>query len=796
MAQLCNTCQQIDLHALFRNHNKIRRSREENIDLTLGTLSEVRQRSVDCVFCKLLTNPRTLWPRCGDDPNSGPREDWTLHLSNAAARFLADPMGYLDWDRIPPPISCNVYAYLTPPGDSRSLIEMVRGSKDKIRYLKSLEEGRNSFLHMISADHLTEGRQISDSLSSSIHILKDWIVRCEKNHKTCKKGLDAKPTDTLRRFFTSKASQLLSHGETPQGERFGKYFKLIDVQSQRIVSGAVNSRYVALSYVCGDPSTNIPIDWQHGPSARYPYIPLRLPNTIKDALKLTALLGERYLWVDSLCIIHNDQTELFTLLQSMASIYSKAVCCLAVVSGVNADSGIRGIGVSREGEKLQHCAKLQNCTIGLSLPPFHHILERKTYYNRGWIFQEGLLSRRTIYLTEREAFFSCGETFERESIWESYKSHSSPAYFGVVNPSGNFHNDLAKHNFKSGYYSFSDYGRHVEEYTKRSFTYPVDVMYAFTGTARLIGKHMQASMHYGIPLGVPPWGEQESLVWLTLAWEPQVMGTERRWGPVEFDFSTPGRVLRLADPNSPTGEEPQHAFPSWSWYSLTGPKFYAIDSAEQIKKQMISLLDEEGVRNVNHITQGSGGRFPDPGFLSDPLAMDEDIIRTSPEDPTDVVQQVLADLAYYDMVKTHQRTLPNGVLLLVSNMVRVQLDEDFANWSLNILGNPLKNIHGGAKIGHAVMHGNRNTELVPEDKVVYFASLLEFVVPDEMTVSITYSSRSDWEDDDTAILGLILGGGPPTTDNDCKPLERLGIGSIPRSVWDKLDVDVKVFYLI
>ncbi|KIW97857.1 uncharacterized protein Z519_01441 [Cladophialophora bantiana CBS 173.52] len=216
-------------------------------------------------------------------------------------------------------------------------------------------------------------------------------------------------------------------------------------------------------------------------------------------------------------------------------------------------------------------------------------------------------------------------------------------------------------------------------------------------------------MHYGIPLGVPPWGEQESLVWFTLVLEPRVTGSESRWGPVEFDFSTPEPVLRLADPNSPT-EEPQHALPSWSWYSLTEPKFYAIDSAEKIKKQMISLLDEEGVRNVNHVTQGSRERFPDAGFLSDPLAMNEDITRTSPEDSTDVVQQVLADSAYCDMVKTHQRTLSSGVLLLVSNMVRVQLDEDFANWSLNILGNPL---------------------------------------------------------------------------------ERLGIGSIPRSVWDKLDVDVK-----
>jgi len=35
-----------------------------------------------------------------------------------------------------------------------------------------------------------------------------------------------------------------------------------------------------------------------------------LPKTIDDAITLTRLLGRRYLWVDSLCLLQNDRDDM------------------------------------------------------------------------------------------------------------------------------------------------------------------------------------------------------------------------------------------------------------------------------------------------------------------------------------------------------------------------------------------------------------------------------------------------------------------------------------------------------
>jgi len=795
MAQLCETCRRIDLHALFHHRIEIIPSRRRNIDIAVGTLSQVKLRSTNCHFCELLTSPRAIWPRRGDENDDASKDNWILHLSNAGSRFLAYPLDNLDWNLAPVPITQNVYAYLCPPNDSESLIQKAALAPVDIEYLHRLEEDRHSFLHVISPSHLTEGRQMTDFLQPSIQVLKDWISRCEKKHAGCKIGT-GHPHKTWSRFRTRKTS---SPPKTSQSERFKKYFKLVDVQSRRITTSAPASRYCTLSYVCGAPETNVPLDWQRGPSARYPYLPNRLPKTIEDAVKLTAMLGERYLWVDSLCIIHNDQTELFTQLQEMANIYNNAVCCIAFVSGANADSGIPGVSLSRKVEELQRCTNVNDTIIGMSLPPLHHILDKSTYQKRAWIFQESLLSRRTIYITDREAFFSCTTTFERESIWESHKSHSSPAYFGLINPSKNFQSDVAKYNGKPGFYSFSDYARHVEEYTTRSLTRAEDIMYAFTGTAKLISGQLQMAIHYGIPLGASPLGAESSIVMITLAWEYQAAHSATRCGPVEFDIVHTRRIpLPLVDGTSNSAGTP--AFPSWSWYAWTGPKRYHIHHMDEIKAQMMSLADEETVLHMKHLTHSTDSLFPDPKFLTDPLTIDEDIVITPQEDSQDIVQQVLARLSFYDTVKTHQKGLPNGVLLLMAKIAQVKLARDWVKTA--DVGFPpvsLMNVDDVDEIGAASIHCGGLAE-VPEERGVYFASLLEYAWDKHADPSFSVMSwrRSDerWANDETVVLGLVLGGGPPTLDATCKPLYRLGIGAIPISEWKKLDAVYTFFYLI
>lgn len=74
----------------------------------------------------------------------------------------------------------------------------------------------------------------------------------------------------------------------------------------------------------------------------------QIPVAIQDAIHCVAGLQERYLWVDSLCIVQNDPTMKHNQISHMWSIYNGAVACLVAVVGVDANSGLAGIGHRQE----------------------------------------------------------------------------------------------------------------------------------------------------------------------------------------------------------------------------------------------------------------------------------------------------------------------------------------------------------------------------------------------------------------------------------------------------------------
>lgn len=83
----------------------------------------------------------------------------------------------------------------------------------------------------------------------------------------------------------------------------------------------------------------------------------KIPATIQDAIHCAAALQERYLWVDSLCIVQNDSAMKHMQISHMGSIYNGAVACLVAVVGVDANSGLAGVRAQTrtpERRKLQY----------------------------------------------------------------------------------------------------------------------------------------------------------------------------------------------------------------------------------------------------------------------------------------------------------------------------------------------------------------------------------------------------------------------------------------------------------
>jgi hypothetical protein len=130
---------------------------------------------------------------------------------------------------------------------------------------------------------------------------------------------------------------------------------LIDVEQRCLVSGQPNDRqYLALSYVWGSVDSTETVK-KNIESLRVPgslaCINVRIPRIIWDAMGVTVALGERYLWVDRLCICQDDERTKSHEIQAMGSIYANSLMTIISSIGENADSGLAGIpGVTRPRE--------------------------------------------------------------------------------------------------------------------------------------------------------------------------------------------------------------------------------------------------------------------------------------------------------------------------------------------------------------------------------------------------------------------------------------------------------------
>jgi len=69
----------------------------------------------------------------------------------------------------------------------------------------------------------------------------------------------------------------------------------------------------------------------------------KIPATIRDAIALVQGVGERYLWVDALCIVQDDLVSKGVHLTQMGLIYSLATFTIIAAAGEDADAGLPGV---------------------------------------------------------------------------------------------------------------------------------------------------------------------------------------------------------------------------------------------------------------------------------------------------------------------------------------------------------------------------------------------------------------------------------------------------------------------
>ncbi|KAF2724451.1 HET-domain-containing protein [Polychaeton citri CBS 116435] len=138
---------------------------------------------------------------------------------------------------------------------------------------------------------------------------RDWLKCCENGH--------------------------LEFCEIPEGVSRPDALRVIDVQDMCVCCLPSGARYIALSYCwpADDPfkSTKAIGSELLQPTSLETRMQ-ELPQTIQDAIHCVSELKERYLWVDSICIVQDCENDKRTQISQMDKVYNSAVLTIVAAN--------------------------------------------------------------------------------------------------------------------------------------------------------------------------------------------------------------------------------------------------------------------------------------------------------------------------------------------------------------------------------------------------------------------------------------------------------------------------------
>ncbi|KAE9381914.1 HET-domain-containing protein [Stipitochalara longipes BDJ] len=258
------------------------------------------------------------------------------------------------------------------------------------------------------------------------------------------------------------------------------------------------SRYLTLSHCWGSAqilklTQSSLLDFQDGIKL------LSLPKTFQDAVEATRQLGEKYIWIDSLCIIQDSQSDWGEQSFKMDKIYADAYCNLAATA--SPDSG-GGLFCSRNSLAIQHIQI--PCKWELEGMEDNHVkgecqvmdygrlkrsVEDGPLNKRGWVFQERLLSSRVVHFGAEQIVWECEHVRACETHPDvAPDGPASVALWTHFLAKKNFARKLRKaHQSQDGRelanreHVYQDWRTVVELYSRLKLTYATDALIALRG---------------------------------------------------------------------------------------------------------------------------------------------------------------------------------------------------------------------------------------------------------------------------------------------------------------------------
>lgn len=271
--------------------------------------------------------------------------------------------------------------------------------------------------------------------------------------------------------------------------------------------------YTALSHCWGPPEKRPLRTIRDNLGSHLQDIPYEsLPATFQDAVAVTRKLGLQYLWIDSLCIVQDDEDDWRIESAKMGDIYEKATLTIGASGATDSTEGLFMPILAKPGpvampympngfdEVAQGCLMMHQSSDCLS--SFCKLRKR------AWCVQERLLSRRMVSFKKGGLSWKCRRS--------SFDELGLPLLEEV----------------------FPEWHRLLRDYSKCQLTHSSDRLVALEGLANRMKRSKHDQYHYGV------WTDElvENLLW-------------SRW------------TTRRSDEDLPE-------LPSWSWASKSGVKSF------------------------------------------------------------------------------------------------------------------------------------------------------------------------------------------------------------------------------
>ncbi|KAK4451246.1 heterokaryon incompatibility protein-domain-containing protein [Podospora aff. communis PSN243] len=252
--------------------------------------------------------------------------------------------------------------------------------------------------------------QASTGQKETLCLAKTWLQNCQETHPSCQSRSD-----------NWLPTRLIDVGT-------------VDEPILRLVSSISlepDAPYIALSHRWGAHQTFILRS--RNVAAYHKTIPTAdVSATVRDAARVTRALGVRYLWVDCMCIIQDDDGEDWAReSDTMFKVYGLSTCTIAAA---NSGDGEEGFLTNRNQYRVRPCripspfktgSKHSFKVMSQYLNKIHDKNVRNSeWFNRGWVFQERMLAPRLLIFTKTQVLWGCAKLQAAET-WPCGKTNDN-----------------------------------------------------------------------------------------------------------------------------------------------------------------------------------------------------------------------------------------------------------------------------------------------------------------------------------------------------------------------------------